>query len=204
MSAPIRVVLVDDETVIRSALAMMLDLDDDVEVVGQAGTAVEGLALLETERPDVAVVDLQLPDHDGIEVCSRMAELSPGTRALILSSHPRAGYLKRALEIGVLGFLPKTTGADALADAVRAVAGGRRAIDPDLAAETIASGDSPLTAREADVLEFAADGASVAEIAARAHLAAGTVRNYLSSAQAKLQARNRHEAVSRAREHGWI
>ncbi|UYG17387.1 response regulator transcription factor [Brachybacterium huguangmaarense] len=201
---PLTVVLVDDEHLIRSALATMLDLEDDLHVVGQAATVADGLALVASERPDVDVVDLQLPDGDGLDLCAATASRSPATRCLVLTSHARPGYLKRALEQGVLGFLPKTTSADVLAAAVRSVAAGRRAIDPELAAETIASGDSPLTPREADVLEYAADGAGIAQIARRAHLAEGTVRNYLSSAQAKLQAANRHEAVAVARRHGWI
>ncbi|PMC74841.1 MULTISPECIES: response regulator transcription factor [unclassified Brachybacterium] len=203
-AAPLRVVLIDDENLIRSALAMMLDLEDDLEVVAQASTAADGVAALQEHQPDVALVDLQLPDGDGIEVCSRLPEISPETRAMILTSHARPGYLKRALEIGVLGFLAKTTASEELVAAVRSVAAGRRAIDPEVAAETISAGDSPLTPREADVLEFAADGASIEQIARRAHLAPGTVRNYLSAAQAKVQAANRHEAVAIARRHGWI
>jgi two-component system response regulator DesR len=195
-AGPLRVILVDDEHLIRSALATMLSLETDLAVGGEAGSV--------AEQPDVAVVDLQLPDGDGLELCARIAEVSPATRCLILTSHARPGYLKRALAQGVLGFLPKTTSAEQLARAVRAVAAGRRAIDAELAAETISSGDSPLTPREADVLEFAADGAPVEQIARRAHLAEGTVRNYLSSAQAKLQAANRHEAAAIARRQGWI
>lgn len=204
MTAPIRIALIDDEHLIRSALAMMLDLEEDLEVVVQAGTAADGIAAVREHQPDVALVDLQLPDGDGIEVCTAIAEHSPGTCRMILTSHARPGYLKRALEIGVLGFLAKTTASEELVAAVRAVAAGRRAIDPEVAAEAISAGDSPLTPREADVLEFAADGASIEQIARRAHLAPGTVRNYLSSAQAKLQAGNRHEAVAVARRHGWI
>lgn len=203
-AAPLRVVLIDDETVIRSALAMMLDLETDLEVVGQAGSVEEGDRLVRSLRPDVAVVDLQLPDGDGLDLCTRLAEHAPDTRCLILTSHPRPGYLKRALAQGVQGFLAKTATGDQLAAGVRTVAAGRRAIDPDLAAETISAGDSPLTPREADVLEFAADGATIEQVARRAHLAEGTVRNYLSSAQAKLQAANRHEAVALARRQGWI
>ena len=202
--AALRVVLVDDEHLIRSALATMLSLEEDLEVLGEAGTVAEGARLIAETTPDIAVVDLQLPDGDGLELCEQIAEASPAPRCLILTSHARPGYLKRALAQGVLGFLPKTTSAEQLARAVRAVAAGRRAIDPELAAETISSGDSPLTPREADVLEFAADGAPVEQIARRAHLAPGTVRNYLSSAQAKLQAANRHEAAAIARRQGWI
>ncbi|WP_114853339.1 response regulator transcription factor [Brachybacterium sp. YJGR34] len=202
--SPLSVILIDDEHLIRSALATMLSLEEDLAVRGEAGTAAEGVRLAGAEQPTVAIVDLQLPDGDGLEVCTRIGEVSPATRCLILTSHARPGYLKRALAQGVLGFLPKTVSAEALAAAVRSVAAGRRAIDPELAADTIASGDSPLTPREADVLEYAADGAPIEQIARRAHLAEGTVRNYLSSAQAKLQAANRHEAVSIARAQGWI
>ncbi|MDN6328333.1 MAG: response regulator [Brachybacterium sp.] len=203
-AAPLRVILVDDENLIRSALATMLSLEADLEVRGEAATVEDGVHLTRAEQPDVAVLDLQLPDGDGLELAARIADVSPGTRSLILTSHARPGYLKRALAQGILGFLPKTTSADQLARAVRSVAAGRRVIDPELAAETISSGDSPLTPREADVLEFAADGAAIEQIARRAHLAEGTVRNYLSSAQAKLQAGNRHEAVAIARRQGWI
>ena len=203
-AAPLSVILVDDEHLIRSALATMLSLEEDLAVLGEAGSVEEGARLAGSAQPDVAVVDLQLPDGDGLDLCARIAEASPSTRCLVLTSHARPGYLKRALAQGVLGFLPKTSSAEQLARAVRAVASGRRAIDAELAAETISSGDCPLTPREADVLEFAADGAPVEQIARRAHLAPGTVRNYLSSAQAKLQAANRHEAAAIARRQGWI
>jgi two-component system, NarL family, response regulator DesR len=200
----IRVLLVDDEHLIRTALAQMLDLEDDLEVVAQAGTAAEGLALAREVSPDVAVLDLQLPDDDGITLAVRLAEAVPGCRALIVTSHGRPGYLKRALASGVSGFLPKTTSAATLADVVRTVHAGGRHVDPELAAEAIAAGDSPLTPREADVLDAAADGAQVDEIARRVHLSPGTVRNYLSSAATKLGAANRHEAAAVARRMGWL
>ncbi|UVY84255.1 response regulator transcription factor [Brachybacterium sp. NBEC-018] len=198
------VILVDDEHLIRSALATMLSLEEDLDVVGEASSCAEGEELAQRLQPQVALLDLQMPDGDGLELARRVAAVSPATRVLVVTSHARPGYLKRALAEGVLGFLPKTAAAGELAAAVRTVAAGRRAIDPELAAETISSGDSPLTPREADVLEYAADGAPVDQIARRAHLAEGTVRNYLSSAQAKLQAANRHEAAAIARRHGWI
>jgi two-component system response regulator DesR len=200
----IRVLLVDDEHLIRTALAQMLDLEDDLEVVAQAGTAAEGLAIAREVSPDVAVLDLQLPDDDGITLAVRLGEAVPGCRALIVTSHGRPGYLKRALASGVSGFLPKTTSAATLADVVRTVHAGGRHVDPELAAEAIAAGDSPLTPREADVLDAAADGAQVDEIARRVHLSPGTVRNYLSSAATKLGAANRHEAAAVARRMGWL
>lgn len=200
----IRVLLVDDEHLIRAALAQMLDLEDDIEVVAQAGTAAEGLSLARESAPDVAVLDLQLPDGDGITLAERLAGAVPGCRALVVTSHGRPGYLKRALASGVSGFLPKTSSAATLAEVVRTVHTGGRYVDPELAAEAIAAGDSPLTPREADVLDAAADGAQVDEIARRVHLSPGTVRNYLSSAATKLGAANRHEAAAVARRMGWL
>jgi two-component system response regulator DesR len=200
----IRVLLVDDEHLIRGALAQMLDLEDDIEVVAQAGTVAEGLSLAGDAAPDVAVVDLQLPDGDGITLAERIAGTVPGCRALVVTSHGRPGYLKRALASGVSGFLPKTSSAATLAEVVRTVHAGGRYVDPELAAEAIAAGDSPLTPREADVLDAAADGAQVDEIARRVHLSPGTVRNYLSSAATKLGAANRHEAAAVARRMGWL
>jgi two-component system, NarL family, response regulator DesR len=200
----IRVLLADDEHLIRSGFVALLRLEDDVEVVAEAASGDEALAMAQHHRPDVAVLDLHMPGPDGIAVAERLRELVPGCAAVIVTSHGRPGYLKRALGAGVRGFLPKTVSASVLATVVRTVHGGGRYVDPELAAEAISAGDSPLTPREADVLELAADGAPVEEIAQRAALSAGTVRNYLSSAAAKLGAANRHEAVHVARRQGWI
>jgi two-component system response regulator DesR len=150
------------------------------------------------------MLDLQLPDSDGITIASALHAELPGCATLIVTSHGRPGYLKRALAAGVRGFVPKTVSAAELASAVRIVHSGGRYVDPALASEAISAGDSPLTPREADVLELAADGAPIEEIARRAHLSAGTVRNYLSSATAKVGGANRHEAVRIARRYGWI
>lgn len=204
MSVPVRVVLADDENLIRSALAALLALEDDVDVVGQAASGAEAMAMAMAYRPDVAVLDLQMPDRDGISVAAELATTLPSCAVVIVTGHGRPGHLKRALEAGVRGFLPKTVHAAVLADVVRAVHRGGRYVDPELAAEAISSGESPLTPREADVLELAAGGAPVDEIAARAHLSPGTVRNYLSAAAVKLGAPNRHAAVEVARRHGWI
>ncbi|UFU07824.1 response regulator transcription factor [Ruania halotolerans] len=200
----IRLLLADDENLIRDALASLLDLEDDLEVVAQAASGTEAVAVAARVRPDVAVLDLQMPGLDGIEVASQIAADVPGCASVIVTSHGRPGYLKKALEAGVRGFLPKTTSAKVLADVVRQVVAGGRYVDPELAAEAISAGASPLTAREADVLELAADGAAVEEIATRASLSPGTVRNYLSSAVTKLGAANRHEAARMARARGWI
>ncbi|MET4225293.1 response regulator [Oerskovia enterophila] len=200
----IRILLADDENLIRDALATLLSLEDDLEVVVQAASGTEALAAARKHLPDVAVLDLQMPGLDGIEVAQALASEVPACGVVMVTSHGRPGYLKRALEAGVRAFLPKTVSSRVLADVVRQVHGGGRYVDPELAAEAIAAGASPLTPREADVLELAAGGAPVEEIATRASLAPGTVRNYLSSAAAKLGATNRHEAVHLARRHGWI
>ncbi|MDN4161052.1 response regulator transcription factor [Nocardioides abyssi] len=201
---PIRVLLADDENLIREALAQMLDLEDDLTVVGQAATGTEAVAVALHARVDVAVLDLQMPGLDGIAVAEELTRTLPGCATVIVTSHGRPGHLKRALAAGVRGFLPKTTSAATLAQVVRTVHAGGRYVDPDLATEAIAAGDSPLTPRESDVLELAADGAPVDEIAARASLSPGTVRNYLSSAVTKLGAANRHDACAVARRMGWI
>jgi two-component system response regulator DesR len=205
----IRLLLADDENLIRSALAALLSLEDDLEVVAQAASASEALAMARLHRPDVAVLDLQMPSlpgstTGGIGVVEKLREDLPECGALIVTGHGRPGHLKHALAAGARGFLPKTVSAQVLADVIRTIHTGGRYVDPELAAEAISSGDSPLTAREADVLELAADGAPVEEIARRAALSPGTVRNYLSSAANKLGTTNRHEAVGVARTHGWI
>lgn len=200
----IRLLLADDEHLIRSALAALLAMEDDLEVVAQAASGDEALAMARLHHPDVAILDLQMPGLDGIAVAEALIVELPDCASLIVTSHGRPGHLKRALAAGARGFLPKTVSAQVLAHVVRTVHNGGRYVDPELAAEAISAGDSPLTPREADVLELAADGASVEEIAHRAALSPGTVRNYLSSAVTKLEAANRHEAVHAARSHGWI
>ncbi|UNX54789.1 response regulator transcription factor [Georgenia sp. TF02-10] len=200
----IRLLLADDETLIRDALAGLLGLEEDLAVVATAASGPEAVAAARKHVPDVAVLDLQMPGLDGIAVAEQLAAQVPGCRSVIVTSHGRPGYLKKALAAGVAAFLPKTVSARVLADVVRQVHAGGRYVDPELAAAAISAGDSPLTPRESDVLELAAEGAPIEEIAQRAHLSAGTVRNYLSAAAAKLGAANRHEAVHVARRHGWI
>jgi two-component system response regulator DesR len=204
IEVPIRILLADDEHLIRGALAALLGLEADLSVVAQAATGADALAMARALKPDVAVLDLQLPDLDGVGVAERLHDEVPSCRTMIVTSHGLPGHLKRALNAGVRGFLPKTVSAETLATVVRTVHGGGRYVDPQLAAEAISSGDSPLTPRETQILVLAADGAPVEEIAQRAALSAGTVRNYLSAAVSKLGAANRHEAVRVARGHGWI
>ncbi|MET9214480.1 MULTISPECIES: response regulator transcription factor [unclassified Nocardia] len=205
----IPIYLADDETLIRAALATMLGLEADLTVVAHVGSGTELVDLwrrrADTDEPmAVAVIDLQMPGIDGIDTAVELQRITPGAGTLIVTSHGRPGYLKRALAAGVRGFLPKTTSAATLAEVIRTVHRGGRYVDPELAAEAISAGDTVLTAREADVLEFAADGASVDDIARRAHLSPGTTRNYLSSAMSKLGVSNRYEAALKAREKGWI
>ncbi|MGY1436995.1 response regulator transcription factor [Streptomyces reniochalinae] len=201
---PIRVLLADDEHLIRGALAALLALEDDLAIVAEAASGTEAVAMATAHRPDVAVLDLQMPGADGVRVAATLRESVPGCRTMIVTSHGRPGHLKRALAAGVRGFVPKTASAEQLAEIIRTVHGGNRYVDPQLAADAISAGDSPLSAREAELLELAADGAPVADIATRASLTQGTVRNYLSAAVAKLGAENRHAAVRMARERGWI
>lgn len=203
-ATPIRILLADDENLIRSALAAMLGLEDDLDVVAEAASGTEALAVDAVHTPDVLVLDLQMPGLDGIEVAEQVLARRPEAACVIVTSHGRPGYLKRALQVGARGFLLKTVSAATLAQVVRTVHAGGRHVDPELAAEAIAAGDSPLTAREADVLEAASDAAPVEQIAGRVHLSVGTVRNHLSSAVTKLNVTNRHEAVAVARRMGWI
>jgi two-component system response regulator DesR len=206
----IRLLLADDENLIRTALAALLSLETDLEVVAQAASADEALAMARLHRPDVAVLDLQMPGVTGssaiggIGVVRALRTELPTCTCLIVTGHARPGHLKQALTAGVRGFLPKTVSAQVLADVIRTIHSGGRYVDPELAAEAISAGDNPLTPREAEVLDYAADGAPIEQIARRASLSPGTVRNYLSSAATKLNTSNRYESVQLARTHGWI
>jgi two-component system response regulator DesR len=200
----IRVLIAEDQAMVRGALASLLALEDDIEVVAQVE---DGDGVLEAARAgaaDVALLDIEMPGQDGIAAAAQLARELPGTRSLILTTFGRPGYLRRAIEGGAAGFMLKDAPAERLADAVREVHGGRQVIDPGLAAAAIAEGVSPLTARERDVLAAAAGHATASEISAELHLAEGTVRNYLSGAIRKLGARSRVEALEIAREKGWL
>lgn len=204
VGTPLRVLLADDEHLIRGALAALLALEDDLAVVAEAASGPEALAMARAHRPDVAVLDLNMPGADGIEVVSTLRTELPDCATMIVTGHGRPGNLKQALAAGARGFLPKTVSAQQLAEIIRTVHGGHRYIDQELAADAISAGDSPLTTRETELLRLAADGATIAEVARRASLAPGTVRNYLSAAATKLDAKNRHVAVRIAEEHGWL
>ncbi|WIY82936.1 response regulator transcription factor [Propionimicrobium sp. PCR01-08-3] len=200
----IRIIIAEDENLIREALVSLLGFEDDLEVVGQAASGDEALAAALHHRPDVAVLDLQMPGRSGINVATELATELPDCASIIVTSHGLPGHLKQALAHGVRGFVPKTITGAALAEVIRTVHQGGRYVDPQLAADAIAAGDSPLTPREADVLLAADGGAPIEDIATRVSLSPGTVRNYLSSAMTKLGASNRHEAAEIARSRGWI
>jgi two-component system, NarL family, response regulator DesR len=200
----IRLLLADDQELIRTALGLMLELEDDFEVVASVGHGDQAVAAAKEHQPDVALLDIEMPGIDGLAVAGVLAQEVPRCRSLILTTFGRPGYLRRAMESGACGFVVKDAPPERLADAIRRVAAGERVVDPALAATTLAAGASPLTARERDVLVAARPGASVAEIAGKLFLSEGTVRNYLSSAIAKTGTRNRAEAVRTADERGWL
>jgi len=200
----VRLLLADDQQLIRSALAVMLAMEDDFEVVATVGRGDEVVAAAREHHPDVALLDIDMPGIDGLAAAGVLAQELPECRSLILTTFGRPGYLRRAMESGAYGFVVKDAPPEQLADAIRRVMAGERVVDPALAATTLASGISPLTARERDVLVAARPGASVAEIAGKLFLSEGTVRNYLSAAMAKVGARNRTEAVRTAEERGWL
>ncbi|MGI5131847.1 response regulator [Pseudonocardia sp. CA-107938] len=200
----IRVLLADDQAMVRGALAAMLGLESDIEIVAQVGTGSAVVPAARAARPDVALLDVQMPDGDGLTAAQELRAALPGCRVVVLTTFGRPGYLARAMRAGASGFVVKDAPPEQLADAVRRVHAGLRVVDPALAAESLSSGTSPLTPREHDVLVAATDGATVADIAATLHLSEGTVRNHLSNAIGKTGARTRAEAVRLADERGWL
>ena len=200
----IRVLLADDEELIRVAVAALLDLEPDLEVVAQAADGRAAVRAALAHRPDVAVVDLRMPALDGLQVAAELARALPSCAVVILTGQGRPAQLQRALAAGAKGFLPKGSPGCALADVIRRVHGGARYVDPGLAADALTMPECPLTPRELDVLRYAEPDVPVALIARRLHLSPGTVRNHLTAILAKLEAGNRTEAVAVARDHGWL
>ncbi|MEV6731282.1 MULTISPECIES: response regulator transcription factor [unclassified Streptomyces] len=200
----IKVLLAEDQGMMRGALALLLGLEEDIEVVAQVGAGDEIVPAAIAARPDVALLDIELPGLSGLDAAAELRTRCPDCRVLILTTFGRPGYLRRAMEAGAAGFLVKDGPVEELAAAVRRVLAGETVIDPSLAAAALSAGPNPLTAREVDVLNAAVDGATVADIAARVHLSESTVRNYLSSAIGKTGTRNRMEAVRAARRQGWL
>ncbi|MFE1409425.1 response regulator [Streptomyces sp. NPDC085524] len=200
----IRILLAEDQGMMRSALALLLGLEEDIEVVAQVAAG-DGIVTAALEaRPDVALLDIELPGRSGLDAAAELRTACPECRVLILTTFGRPGYLRRAMEAGAAGFLVKDGPVEELAAAVRRVLAGETVIDPSLAAAALSAGPSPLTPREVDVLNAAVDGATVADIAAKVYLSESTVRNYLSSAIGKTGTRNRMEAVRAARRQGWL
>jgi two-component system response regulator DesR len=200
----IRLLLADDQALVRGALATLLDLESDMEVVAEVGRGDEVVAAARRHTPDVALLDVEMPGLDGIAATAALHEALPAVRVLIVTTFGRPGFLRRALQAGASGFVVKDTPARQLAEAVRRVHAGLRVVDPALAADSLAGGESPLTARETEVLVAARSGGSVADIAKAVMLSEGTVRNHLSSAIGKTMARNRADAVRIADEFGWL
>jgi two-component system response regulator DesR len=200
----IKLLLADDQALVRGAMAALLDMEPDLKVVAEVGRGDEVLAAAEAADADVALLDVEMPGLDGVAACRALRRTRPQCRVLMVTTFGRAGYLRAAMAAGAGGFIVKDTPARQLADAVRRVHEGLRVVDPALAAQSLAQGDSPLTDRESDVLRAARDGGTVADVARELHLSEGTVRNHLSAAIGKTGARTRAEAVRIAVDNGWL
>jgi two-component system response regulator DesR len=200
----IRLLLADDQALVRGALAALLSLEPDLTVVAEVGRGDEVVPAAEKTEPDVALLDVEMPGLDGIAAAAALRERLPHCKVLMVTTFGRPGYLRRAMEAGANGFVVKDTPARQLAEAVRRVHAGLRVVDPSLAAETLVAGQSPLTARETEVLRAARAGGTVADLARGLHLSEGTVRNHLSAGIGKTGARTRAEAVRIADQNGWL
>ena len=200
----IKLLVADDQDLVRQALCALLGLQADFAVVAQVGRGDEVVAAVLEHEPDVALLDIEMPGLDGLAAAAVVTAQAPSCKVVILTTFGRAGYLRRAMDAGASGFVVKDARAEVLADAIRRVVRGEKVVDPALAVATLTVGESPLTARERDVLIVARDGSTVVEIAGKLYLSEGTVRNYLSNAIAKTGTRNRMEAVRVADERGWL
>jgi two-component system response regulator DesR len=205
----IRVLLAEDQTMLRGALAALLELEPDISVIANAPNGREALRLARQHAPDIVITDIEMPEMTGLELAAALKDSTPAAstkppRIIILTTFARAGYLRRALDAGARGYLLKDSPASELAEAIRRVHAGLRAVDPALAAEAWSAENDPLTDRERQILQRAGDGRTSADIASELHLSEGTVRNYLSEAIAKLGAANRVDAARIARSRGWL
>ena len=200
----IRVLLAEDQTMLRGALSQLLELEPDITVVAQAANGREAHRMAREHAPDVIVTDIEMPEMTGLEFAAALKESDSKSRVIILTTFARPGYLRRALDAGARGYLLKERPASELAEAIRRVHAGLRAVDPALAAEAWGADEDPLTDRERQILQRAGDGRTSADIASELHLSEGTVRNYLSEAIAKLGAANRVDAARIARSRGWL
>lgn len=200
----IRVLLAEDQAMVRGALAALLRLDGDFEVVAEISRGDEVVKAALKTQPDVALLDIEMPGGDGLSAAQALNERLPSCRIVILTTFGRSGYLRQAMESGAMGFLLKDAPASELASAIHRIMAGERVVDPDLALTALSEGKNPLTPRERDVLKASLDGASIAEIAAHLYLSEGTVRNHLSTAIQKLGVHNRTEAARLAEAKGWL
>ena len=200
----IQVLLADDQDLVRGAMAALLELEPDITVVGQVGRGDEVVATARETRADVCLVDIQMPGINGIEAARRLRQELPRVRVVMVTTFDRPGYLRRSLEVGVIGFIVKTTPAAELAEAVRRAHAGLRTVDRELADDVLFALPNPLTNREQEVLRLAASGDPVARLAKHLFLSPGTVRNHLSNAIGKTGAANRMEAARIATERGWL
>jgi two-component system response regulator DesR len=204
MTAKIRILLAEDQAMVRGALTALLRMEDDIEVVAEVSQGDQVLPAALKSQPDVALLDIEMPGSDGLSAAQALHKSLPSCRIVILTTFGRSGYLRQAMESGAVGFLLKDAPADQLAVAIRRVMAGERVVDPDLALSALSDGENPLTGRERDVLRASLDGASIADIATQFYLSEGTVRNHISTAIQKLNAHNRMEAAHIAQEKGWL
>ena len=200
----VRVLLAEDQAMVRGALSALLTLEEDIEIAAEVARGDEVVPAALDSLPDVALLDIEMPGGDGLSAAAALKERLPSCRVVILTTFGRAGYLRRAMESGAVGFLLKDAPASELASAIRRVMNGERVVDPGLAAAALSEGESPLTEREREVLSASANGATIEDIAAKLYLSEGTVRNYLSTAIKKLGVRNRVEAARLAERKGWL
>jgi len=200
----VRVLLAEDQAMVRGALVALLSLEEDIEIVAEVSRGDEVVSKALDTLPDVALLDIEMPGGDGLGAAAALKESLPSCRTIILTTFGRAGYLKRAMEGGAVGFMLKDAPPEELATAIRRAMNGGRVVDPALAATALSEGESPLTERERDVLAASTNGATVEDVARRLYLSEGTVRNYLSTAIKKLGARNRVEAARLAERKGWL
>ncbi|MCH8250617.1 MAG: response regulator transcription factor [Proteobacteria bacterium] len=199
----IKVLIVEDQRMLRTALSALLSLEDDIDVVGSAGDGLEGMELTRQLKPDVVIADIEMPKKTGLELANWIKDQKLATRVIIVTTFARSGYLRRALDAGVSGYLLKDSPGDVLPDAIRTVYNGGRTIDPELATQAWSEAD-PLTDRERQVLRLSAAGLTSSQIASKLNLNDGTVRNYISETISKLSANNRIDAARIARDKGWL
>lgn len=199
----IRIVIAEDQRMLRSALGTLLSLEEDFEVVGEADNGEDALRLVKTLQPDICILDIEMPRKSGLEVASNLKKIGSDCKVIILTTFARPGYFERAVKAGVYGYLLKDGSIDELAASIRRIMNGSKEFSPELIVSVIQD-DNPLTDREQEILSLAAEGKTAKEIAKQLFLSSGTVRNYLSEITQKLEAKNKIEAISIAKEKGWI